>query len=148
MDEGFTKEAEDFLIERAKAKAKAKIELSQVTSHEQLLGKTFGLVQVIQGELLFLFYGCGGYKFYHAQDCCESVHIEDIVGNLEDLMGSPILQADEVTDTSRDDYSGTSVTWTFYKFATIKGYVTVRWLGESNGYYSESVSFTEIEEER
>ncbi|WP_458249914.1 hypothetical protein [Bacillus paranthracis] len=29
----------------------------------------------------------------------------------------------------------------------MKGYVTLRWLGESNGYYSESVDFVQLENE-
>jgi hypothetical protein len=77
--------------------------------------------------------------FQHEQDCCEDVYLEDVTGNVEDLIGSPILQAECVTS---DDESGRydSATWTFYKFATVKGSVTMRWLGVSNGYYSEYVA--------
>jgi len=82
------------------------------------------------------------YVFFHSQDCCESVSINDIVGDLSDLVGETLLVAEEVSGESpvgfEDEYHE-SVTWTFYKFATRKGYVDVRWLGESNGYYSESV---------
>ena len=58
------------------------------------------------------------------------------------IVGEPLLVADEVsgeTPVGFEDEYHESVTWTFYKFATRKGYVDVRWLGESNGYYSESV---------
>lgn len=78
---------------------------------------------------------------HHWSDCCESVWIESIVGDLQDLVGNPLLMVEEsVGDYDQADGSGT---WTFYKFATIKGYVDIRFIGESNGYYSENVDITE-----
>ena len=81
------------------------------------------------------------FVFFHQQDCCECVYINDIVGDLQDLVGEPLLITEEVNGaTEPDEEHYASYTYTFYKFATRKGYVDVRWLGESNGYYSEGVS--------
>mgnify|MGYP003575129942 CR=1 FL=1 len=114
-----------------------------------LLGKTLTAVRNIDNEQL-IFETTEGktFKLYHAQDCCESVSIESITGDLADLVGSPILVAEEATSAEHPEGYVTSgyedsFTWTFYKLATIKGYVDIRWLGSSNGYYSESVDFVE-----
>lgn len=90
------------------------------------------------------------YELHHNQSCCEDVHLEDIIGNLDDLVGSPILKAEVVTsDTNPSDIDMSErfqdcFMWTFYHFATIKGYVTLRWYGDSNGYYSVEVSFDKV----
>lgn len=80
-----------------------------------------------------------GHRFvmHHEQDCCESVEIKDITGDLTSLIGAPLVMAEEVSN--RDDTEYGTETWTFYKFATNNGYITISWLGESNGFYSESV---------
>lgn len=86
------------------------------------------------------------FAMYHSQDCCESVSVEDVVGDVKDLIGYTILEAEEVVnpdDAPKNDYYE-SYTWTFYKIGTIKGRVTIRWFGGSNGYYGESVSFVEL----
>lgn len=114
-----------------------------MASVTELLGKTIiDITQNYNDELIFKTEDGTTYKMHHHQDCCESVEIEDIVGNLADLINSPILMAEEVSQD--DENSSESGTWTFYKFATIKGYVTIRWYGSSNGYYSESVDFDRI----
>jgi hypothetical protein len=133
----------------------------------ELIGKT--LTEVINNDdgLIFVCDNGDKYKLYHEQDCCESVGIEDINGDLQDLVGKPILKAEEVSNddfekafndsfTEKEgdyikkdkdgNYEPDSYTWTFYKLATINGYVDVRWYGESNGYYSEGVDFAKANE--
>ncbi len=114
----------------------------------ELIGKTLTKIEQIGDDELH-FYCTDGthYLMYHEQDCCENVSIDDICGNLDDLIGSPILIAEEsISDENpRSEYDD-SFTWTFYKLATVKGYVTIKWYGESNGYYSESADFKQVKE--
>lgn len=88
-------------------------------------------------EITFFFEDGSKYLFYHSQNCCESVVIEYVNGDWEDLIGTPLLVAEERTDEQDITWGGR--TFTFYTFRTVKGSVDVRWCGESNGYYSESV---------
>jgi hypothetical protein len=107
-----------------------------------MVGKTFVRVEgaVGAGEMLFETADGERFLFTHLQDCCENVDINDVVGDLEDLVGEPLLLAEEVSGATEPDAEHyESYTYTFYKFATRRGYVDVRWLGESNGYYSEAV---------
>jgi hypothetical protein len=86
------------------------------------------------------------YLMYHEEDCCEEVRLVDVCGDMGSLIGNPILQFEESTKkASEAEAHGESGTWTFYKLATIKGSVTLRWLGLSNGYYSESMSFKKLD---
>jgi hypothetical protein len=129
------------------------------------------------GEELLMESSDTRFRLYHERDCCECVYVEDVCGDLRDLVGSPLLVAEECSSQEREErltrlsdpgtlspddliaeldepdqapvplptllppVDADSHTWTFYRFATAKGHVTVRFLGTSNGYYSEGVTF-------
>ena len=134
-----------------KSKGGLKMGLWDDSSIADLVGKTLTEIKGEQGDETIRFTCSDGsqYEMYHSQDCCESVSVEDIIGKLDDLIGSPLVMAEEnSSDEKPDDVVQYSIddgdTWTFYKFATVKGYVTIRWYGTSNGYYSTSVNFRKV----
>jgi hypothetical protein len=110
---------------------------------KSMMGKVFNSVVQIGEEIIFS-NDTESYKLYHTQYCCESVYIESVVGDLNDLVGAPILMAQESSGYNETGCDGDVSEWTFYKFATIKGYVDVRWNGSSNGYYSTSVDLDHV----
>lgn len=122
-----------------------------MSQYKELLGKTIIKIEKTERDTMhddvIRFYLSNGaiYEQYHESDCCESVNIEDIDGELNDLLDFPLLQAEETTQD--DPNASESATWTFYKFATIKGYVTIRWYGSSNGYYSETATIRKVKDE-
>lgn len=124
-----------------------------MTDFSELKGKTLTHVEgLVPGEDVVRFVCSDGtkYQLTHDQDCCESVSIESVVGDVQDLIGEPLLMAEEVTHKNENPEGVVvpecqeSFTWTFYKLATRKGYVDIRWYGGSNGWYSESVDFEQI----
>jgi hypothetical protein len=110
----------------------------------ELSGKTITKIVHEPNFLLFLTSDGNRYVMQHEQDCCETVTLEEVIGDLNDLIDSPIVEASKETNRelpAKDPKWDDSYTWTFYKIGSMKGFVTLRWYGESNGYYSEEVSF-------
>ena len=82
----------------------------------------------------------GGYlSLWHEQDCCEQVDLQDVEGDPHGLVGYPLTVAEEAYADAGDVVSE-SGTWSFYRFGNGHEFIVLRWLGESNGYYSEGVS--------
>lgn len=106
---------------------------------EDMIGKVPVKISGEEGDDVIVFEFSDGtmITFYHEQECCESVIVDDINGDWNDLIDKPILVADE--RISEEDGKWDHITWTFYTFRGLGGSVDVKWFGASSGYYSESV---------
>lgn len=117
---------------------------------EELFGKTLTNIEGKVGDSQITFTLADGtrYAMEHGQECCERVEVEDICGNFADLIGVPLVQADESSSDATPEGVDGPVDdlwlWTFYRFATVKGSVVIRWFGSSNGYYGVKVGIYKI----
>ncbi len=116
-------------------------------SFSDLVGKTIVTTDFQMGDddhkVTFITGDGCKYVMHHEQDCCEGVGIEEVIGDIADLQDAVVIDAREEEGEGPEgyEYQDDSHTWTFYVIQTNKGAVTIRWLGQSNGYYSEGVNF-------
>lgn len=121
---------------------------------DYLLGRTFVNIDINKESDKIVFTENNGniFELSHRQDCCEDVYIEDIDGDIKDLIGNPILRAEESSNRTESsegndvNEESNSYTWSYYKLATIKGSLTIRWFGTSNGCYAEKAFLYVIED--
>ena len=113
-------------------------ESRSTTKFEQLQGMVItAVVYKEANESLLIHLNTHVLEMIHHQECCETVYLADVVGSFEDLIGYPLL---EVSESTVDIATGnSSSTASYYNFKTVKASVQLRWVGESNGYYSETV---------
>lgn len=94
-------------------------------------------------------------QILHRQDCCESVAINRVLGDPSKLIGEVVTLAEEDSrepDKFQHDFGSyhDSHTWSSYYIEAGGHRLEIWFLGESNGYYSESteVEITDMEGEK
>lgn len=78
----------------------------------EFMGRTFTAVTRDDNLLYFQRADGGGFLMCHEQSCCETVELEDVAGDLTDLVGAPIVMAEEESNGDLDGGSdNASRTW-------------------------------------
>ena len=121
---------------------------------QELAGKKIVAIDIVDGdskdnEIRIEIEGGRVFRFYHSQDCCECVTIEpsqDGDGSLLSLVGKEIREVsmEAIESGAPPPKYPESWTRTTITFRTDSETVISRWIGESNGYYSEDVDLEEI----
>jgi hypothetical protein len=85
------------------------------------------------------------WRIWHEQDCCESASLESTDGDLSSLVGK-CVEIDHDAEPMGDPPPQYPESWTRTKitFRADGDTVVTRWLVESNGYYGEEISISEL----
>ncbi len=111
-----------------------------------LVGEVLDAVDIDREKDQILLTTRSGRNFlvYHKQNCCETVAISGQDGSFDKLIGKPIVEARDITVDTSEEAAGSSQTTTILVFRVDDQTVISRWIGDSNGYYSESVDIEEL----
>lgn len=93
-------------------------------------------------ELILKFADGTEAKFFHRQECCESVRLRGrSYKELDNFIGKEItgFYLEENDATPEDGYGSATITDITFEFGNES--VLACWWGESNGYYGEGVDF-------
>jgi hypothetical protein len=97
---------------------------------------------VVLDNALYIFTSHQVILIRHVRECEEEVYIANDTESLSNIVGS-YLREIRVT-TEKKSLENVSTTWTFVNIQTDKDSCNLRWVGESNGYYSETVQVEDI----
>lgn len=117
--------------------------MNNIVSFTDLVGKTIVCCSAKQYDTEITFQCSDGTVY--GMSCSEiesifqEVKLEEIVGDIEDILNTPICLAEESSNSEKS-----TEVWTFYTIRTNKGTVVFRWLGWSEGYYAMDADFYQI----
>lgn len=110
---------------------------------ESYNGKIIKFIDVDENEneILLTFEDGTKLLFYHDQECCESVSLVSIDGDIKKLKGMVLKNIEFDSAYTATDYGICGKTQIVFK--TDNETIVTKWIGESNGYYSVGVNTKE-----
>lgn len=133
-------------LERIPEEPEPELHYTDLMEKHELQGKKIYSIEGLSKdseEVRITFTDGTGIRMYHSQDCCERVWLEDCEdADPKDFVGATLVQFEEASNSGPSNCGIQE--WTFYNIRTTKADVSLRWCGESNGYYSTSVDVIKI----
>ena len=115
----------------------------------ELSGKTFVSIKACDDELVLMDTNNVEYKLQHYYDCCETMSCPKVEGAVADILNKTIVLAEDDYPADPDwykDYADESHTWSRFALGTADGSKVTWWfLGQSNGYYGETMTLSKVE---